>query len=143
MISGDARKYRPLALGVVFISIASIMTGGRYLHQATSPTPSRQVRPFLVSTQSHVLEENGRLFEDAKRVRAGAMSRRYRIMLRDRVRVRWPTFPSFRKRKLVVSWKMGDMVFWWHGGSYLTMLHQSHFFTFLFTLILSIGYFVP
>lgn len=27
MISGDARKYRPLALGVVLISIASIMAG--------------------------------------------------------------------------------------------------------------------
>ena len=38
------------------------------------------MRPFLVSTQSHVLEEKGRLFEDAKRVRAGAMSRRHRII---------------------------------------------------------------
>ena len=114
MISGDARKYRPLALGFVLNSIASIMAGGRYLPQATSPTPCRQVRPFLVSTQSHVLEEKGRLFEHAKRVRAGAMSRRYRILWGDRVRVRWPTFPSFRRRELVVSWKMGDMVF---GGT--------------------------
>lgn len=123
------------------------MAGGRYLLQVAKPhrpTPCRQVRPFPVSTQSHVLEEKGRLFEDAKRVRAGAMSRRYRIIAWDGVRVRWPTFPSFRRRELVVSWKMGDTAFWWHGGSYLLDdVASVTFFYLSFTLILSIGYFVP
>ena len=51
--------------------------------------------------------------------------------------------PSFRRRDLVVPWRMGDIVFfWWHGGSYLTTLDQSLFYL-SFTLILSIGYFVP
>ena len=82
--------------------------------KATSPTPCRQVRPFLVSTQSHVLEEKGRLFEDAKRVRAGAMFRRYRIILGDRVRVRWPTFQALEEENW---WFLGKWATWFFGGT--------------------------